>query len=168
MNTTIRNLAAAAVSTGLLAPAAPALADDLAGQGPPIEICLTVSFEVLCANFVDEDGHPWAVIGDPEIYEGLEVGDQVLASGILCQINCPVFFCGSFEGIIIGATLSECPDLRGPVPGDFDGGGVGFSDLLQLLSAFGDCPPADDCPEDLNFDGSVNFSDLLILLSNWA
>jgi len=46
---------------------------------------------------------------------------------------------------------------------DLDGDNVvGFSDLVQMLSAWGPCP---GCPEDLGGDGSVGFADLVLLLS---
>jgi len=52
-------------------------------------------------------------------------------------------------------------------PGDINGDGVvDVSDLLSLLSQWGDCPV--DCPADLNGDGVVDVSDLLIQLSNWG
>lgn len=46
-------------------------------------------------------------------------------------------------------------------------GTVDVSDLLVLLSQWGECPTS-DCPADLNGDGTVDVSDLLILLSNWG
>lgn len=52
---------------------------------------------------------------------------------------------------------------------DFNGDcAVNVTDLLALLSAWGDCPAGDDCPEDLNDDNTVNVSDLLILLGAWG
>jgi uncharacterized membrane protein len=59
------------------------------------------------------------------------------------------------------------PDQVEPsCPEDLDGSGaVGFSDLTQLLNAWGDCA---GCPEDLDGDGSVGFSDLTTLLNKWG
>ena len=37
--------------------------------------------------------------------------------------------------------------------------------MLLLLVAWGPC---DECPEDLDDNGIVNFADLLILLANWT
>ncbi|MCP4007433.1 MAG: hypothetical protein GY725_24895 [bacterium] len=55
------------------------------------------------------------------------------------------------------------------IPADFDGDGfVTFADLLEPLEAWGDCPRNLPCPEDLNHDRVVYFSDLLILLSQWS
>jgi hypothetical protein len=42
-------------------------------------------------------------------------------------------------------------------------GAVDFTDLLQVLSAWGDCPAS--CPEDLDGSGAVDFTDLLSVLS---
>jgi hypothetical protein len=51
------------------------------------------------------------------------------------------------------------------LPGDVNGDGqVNFSDLVQLLAAWGPC---NHCPEDLNGNGTVDFTDLLILLANF-
>ncbi len=53
-------------------------------------------------------------------------------------------------------------------PGDLDGdGAVGVLDLLELLAAWGPCPPA-PCPADLDGSGDVGVADLLIQLSNWT
>jgi len=54
--------------------------------------------------------------------------------------------------------------------GDVDDDGiVGFGDLLDLLTAWGDCPaPPTFCPADLDGFGQVDFGDLLILLANWS
>ncbi|MHC4428294.1 MAG: agmatine deiminase family protein [Planctomycetota bacterium] len=53
--------------------------------------------------------------------------------------------------------------------GDIDGDGrVGTSDLLILLSAWGECPPLGGCPSDLDGSGFVGTGDLLILLANWG
>jgi T5SS/PEP-CTERM-associated repeat protein len=54
-----------------------------------------------------------------------------------------------------------------PCAADLDGdGGVTTVDLLQLLAAWGTCPPP--CPEDLDGDGAVSTVDLLALLSAWG
>ena len=45
---------------------------------------------------------------------------------------------------------------------------VDFTDLVQLLAAWGPCPGAGPCDEDINGDGSVGFNDLLAILSNWG
>lgn len=56
-----------------------------------------------------------------------------------------------------------------PLLGDLDNdGSVGVSDLLQLLSAWGDCDQPNNCTEDLTDDGAVGVSDLLTLLANWS
>jgi len=54
----------------------------------------------------------------------------------------------------------------GGCTGDLDGDDqIGFSDLLAVLSLWGDCQ---GCPEDIDGDGMVGFSDLLFILSNWG
>jgi len=59
--------------------------------------------------------------------------------------------------------------LGPPVFGDLNGSGsVGFDDLLQLLAAWGPCPPPQLCPADLDCDGLVGFNDLLQLLAAWS
>ena len=68
-------------------------------------------------------------------------------------------------GFWAGAQLTggiECPaDLSGD-------GVVDFSDLLQVLSAWGVCEDPGACPADLSGDGVVDFTDLLTLLSAWG
>ncbi len=57
-------------------------------------------------------------------------------------------------------------------PGDLnDDGIVSTSDLLILLSSWGNCPECNNpaaCPADFNEDCEVSTSDLLFLLSNWG
>jgi len=61
-------------------------------------------------------------------------------------------------------------------PSDIDRSGeVDTEDLLELLAAWGDCPPASVCPEDISGCGSaglndhvVNTEDLLRLLGDWG
>jgi hypothetical protein len=54
-------------------------------------------------------------------------------------------------------------------PGDLDGDGdVDGADLGLMLSAWGDCGPADVCLADLNGDGVVDGADLGLLLGMWT
>ncbi|MBT8485152.1 MAG: choice-of-anchor B family protein, partial [Phycisphaerales bacterium] len=53
--------------------------------------------------------------------------------------------------------------------GDVDlDGDVDFTDLLIVLSAWGECAPKGECPADVDGDGTVGFTDLLLLLANWT
>ena len=47
-------------------------------------------------------------------------------------------------------------------------GSVGVSDFLELLGAWGPCPPKGDCPADFDDSGDVGVSDFLALLGNWG
>ena len=60
----------------------------------------------------------------------------------------------------------EWVEVEDDCPEDLDGSGeVGFSDVLEVLAAWGPC---DACPEDLDEDGEVGFSDLLLVLGAWG
>ena len=51
--------------------------------------------------------------------------------------------------------------------GDIDEDGeVGFSDLLDVLAAWGPCDG--NCPADVDLSGTVDFDDLLIVLAAWG
>ncbi|MHC4948591.1 MAG: hypothetical protein ACYTG1_10050 [Planctomycetota bacterium] len=56
------------------------------------------------------------------------------------------------------------------VPGDADGDGVvDVRDLLDVLAAWGPCPPFPaPCPADVDRDGAVDVSDLLAVLAHWS
>jgi hypothetical protein len=55
------------------------------------------------------------------------------------------------------------------VPGDVNGDGVvDVNDLLELLAAWGPCPPGPSCPADFDDNGEVDITDLLFLLANWT
>ena len=54
-------------------------------------------------------------------------------------------------------------------PWDLDGScDVGVSDFLDLLGAWGPCPPTGGCPADFDNSGDVGVSDFLELLANWG
>jgi hypothetical protein len=76
---------------------------------------------------------------------------------------------GGYEGenLLVAKVLAS-PDI---IVGDIDGdGSVGVTDLLQLLSAWGDCeaPCPPTCPADLDANCTVGVGDLLLLLANWG
>ena len=81
------------------------------------------------------------------------------------QVTLGMFMPGTPEAVAAAAFVPSEVD-SGTCPGDVDGdGGVGFGDILQLLSAWGDCQ---GCSEDINGDGSVSFDDLLSILSAYG
>ena len=53
--------------------------------------------------------------------------------------------------------------------GDIDGNdAVDVTDLLAIISAWGQCPIGGDCPADIDGNGSVDVGDLLMLIANWG
>ena len=57
-------------------------------------------------------------------------------------------------------------DLAGACPWDIDGGGgVGITDFLMLLAAWG---PNPGHPADFDGDGTVGITDFLDLLAHWG
>lgn len=58
--------------------------------------------------------------------------------------------------------------LRPANPGDVDGDDqVDVSDVLEIISSWGDWPVGSVCGPDLNMDGQVDVSDVLQCLDNW-
>ncbi|MCP3904416.1 MAG: hypothetical protein GY715_12375 [Planctomycetes bacterium] len=54
-------------------------------------------------------------------------------------------------------------------PADLDGNrNVGFGDILQVIAAWGPCPPEPPCPEDLSGNGQVDFADILAVVGSWG
>jgi len=107
------------------------------------------------ATSSDEPDSPQVALSDSSSNES-ETGIAILAynqPGIGGQIS------GSFGDVWF------TPMVVGDVNGD---GSVGVGDLLQLLSAWGECDDPGACPEDLDGDGSVGVNDLLTLLGNWS
>jgi hypothetical protein len=59
--------------------------------------------------------------------------------------------------------------IAAPAPGDTDADGiVDIADLLNVLSAWGPCPPPVLCGADLDDDGQIGVSDLLGVLAGWS
>ena len=83
-----------------------------------------------------------------------------------CTDCCPEeFYQETYNGYLVSGsyTLEPAPAA---CPADLNNdGSVDFSDLVQLISKWGNCP---DCPEDINADGEVNFTDLLQITSTWG
>ena len=108
--------------------------------------------------------------GEVEDY-ALVIIDPLPDQGACCLPNDTCFLAtptncsalsGTYQGDDTDCTACSPPDC----PADVDGSGdVGFSDLTQLLAAWGACG---SCPEDINGDGDVGFSDLTALLAAWG
>jgi len=67
---------------------------------------------------------------------------------------------GAYEA---AGAVAEAPVVSADLDGD---GLVGFTDLLVLLSAWGDVAGCQLV--DLNGDGTIGFGDLIILLASWT
>ncbi len=70
--------------------------------------------------------------------------------------------------VVMDSSMIEV-DGTEPILGDVNGDGVvNVSDLLIMISEWGQCPTTGDCPADLNDDGYVSVTDLLIAIGNWG
>ncbi|MCP3903876.1 MAG: hypothetical protein GY715_09595 [Planctomycetes bacterium] len=87
----------------------------------------------------------------------LEIGVQDGIAGLSGGGGLPTLFAET--------DLSASPTC--PCPGDLDGSGdIGFGDILQVIGAWGPCPPA--CPADVDHSNDVGFGDILDLVGLWG
>lgn len=86
------------------------------------------------------------------------VGACLLSDGTCETVGADA--CAASEGEYLG-DATECSSCRGDIDGS---GGVGFSDVIAVLSAWGN----EGGPEDLDDSGLVGFGDLIVLLSSWG
>ena len=89
----------------------------------------------------------------------------------MLQIDSEVVFTDGFRMCVAsGETLVATNDDSTPTcdpDGDFDGSGdINVSDLLILLSSWGNCQDA-SCPTDMTGDGVIDVSDLQAFLAAW-
>jgi len=187
---------------------------------------------VFCSEVTDQPGDPvdcvcpslQPLFTGQTLYAAVDnpLGNSQIAAGDPCEVICGRFFSGGSSDLILGQWnitnghdgfgACDCPTggaadpgtgwyvycnlltdtaSVGTCPSDLDGDGlVDASDLLVMLGAWGTCErPADldglgegtgardevngafgtlpDCPADLDDDGLVGASDLVILLAEW-
>jgi hypothetical protein len=68
-------------------------------------------------------------------------------------------------GYLMAGLADGVPDACNTCPWDMDGGGVGITDFLSVLSAWGSNPGG---PPDFDGNGSVGITDFLEILSHWG
>jgi len=98
------------------------------------------------------------------IYNPIDEGANLEDLGANAFIENLENVAGTFPGVWMIRAVGG--PISGPCPADFDSSGVvDVFDLLELLSAWGDC---DGCAADLDDSGTVNVFDLLELLGAWG
>ena len=166
--------------------------------GPAIEVGVGTNPRSIDAVDLDGDGDPDLVvaaddqilgpvvqvlrnvtidIGDPmfEIPVGfvVDADPNFVANGDFNADTLPDIVTANADdgetGGSVTVLLNDPPPLPKLCPWDLDGSGdVGVSDFLNLLGAWGPCPPKGDCPADFDGSGDVGVSDFLELLGNWG
>lgn len=100
----------------------------------------------------------------PPVDHGDGTIDVVLTSGTSTGVD---RFAITVDDGVRPVTLMPAPQLEYTQLGDLNGDGdVDTADLLELLAAWGPCPPP--CPQDLDGDGTVGIADVLTLLAAWG
>ena len=128
----------------------------------------------------DDGSKMW--VGDQLVVNNDGLHDIVEVSGVIAlqagrhAVRVEFFERGGGAGCIVrieGGPLARqivpasrwSREVEAPCTGDIDGNGfVAFNDVLELLAAWGACPPG-DCAADLDGSGAVDFSDLLTVLA---
>jgi hypothetical protein len=126
------------------------MCDDMTGAGMSPEDC------AILGGVFQGDGSDCGTVVCPD-----PVGACCLPGGclVLTEANCGVAG-GAWSG-----PDTECGSCDS-CPEDLDGDAqVGFTDLTQLLGAWGPCM---GCPEDFDGDDQVGFTDLTQLLGVWG
>ncbi|MHC4786821.1 MAG: right-handed parallel beta-helix repeat-containing protein, partial [Planctomycetota bacterium] len=114
------------------------------------------------------------VVFDPPVAFGVNADPNFVVAADLNGDGLPDLLTANTDDGPSGGSVTALvnnPTAPPPLcPADLDGDGdVNVIDLLLLIGAWGQCPPAPDpCPADLNLDGFVNVLDLLALIGNWG
>jgi len=123
---------------------------------------------------VDDGGYGWGSVAvDFDHDRRLDIAETNGSNGTFSDEPAYLWMqnaLGTFDEMAWEAGLQHDGQGRGMVRLDYDNdgdqdGSVGFTDLIQLLAAWGPCAA---CPEDLNDDGGVGFVDLTLVLAGWG
>jgi hypothetical protein len=121
------------------------------GGGIPFAGCGTWVEGVECVLFQADAGGLYIVGGNP-------VGVRSFVQGTIDPFC--LSYCQQGDGCIFNATISECIESGGATaPPVYD-----FQDLIDVISAWGECDHDAKCEWDLNGDGSVDVNDLIIVI----
>ncbi len=106
-------------------------------------------------------------------FVGSEIGDMFgfsVAGNRRAHCHEPNVLVGAFASNVNGVQSGRVDvfELREQVFGDLNGDGIVDTSDLLILLGQWGPCPANECPADLNGDGVVDVSDLLLLLSNWS
>jgi len=120
------------------------------------------------ATFNEEQDVYYLRIGDYDCNgNGIGDTDDLAAGAPDCNANDIPDSCEIAAGTTRDANLNGVPDIcEGGCIADIDDDElVGFSDILQVIGAWGPCGA---CPQDLNGNGIVDFADILVIISSWG
>jgi hypothetical protein len=151
---------------------------------PPVIPPNGVAMTTMTVTLVDRDGLPvktpldaftvdhgagsagHSTVG-PIVDQGGGVYDVTITAGTAAGVDRFVVVADNGERAV---TLMPEPEFEYFALGDLDGSGaVDIADLVDLLAAWGPCPPPPDgCIADLDGSGTVDVADLVLLLLAWT
>jgi len=123
--------------------------------------------QALPPMLIDVPSGEYAV--DVPLIPPLGGGDALDGQGVV-GLNINVLTCCDIPFVVTSATLFfDATPVASKCPADLDGtGDVGFSDLLNVITAWGPCALEGACAQDLDGDLIIGFSDLLIVITSWG